>query len=75
MPTEKPNQYLDYLIDPFFQGVNRTFFLSFEDEAQRASYNRYYLLIYSQNKNKKSNKKLHSYDRYTNLFINQEEII
>ena len=38
---KKSNQYLDYLIDPSFQGVNRLFVLSFEDEAQRASYKRY----------------------------------
>ena len=33
--TERPNQYLDYLIDPSFQGVNRLFVLSFENEEQR----------------------------------------
>ena len=27
--TERQNQYLDYLIDPSFQEVNRLFFLSF----------------------------------------------
>ena len=32
--TGKPNQYLDNLIDPSFQVVNRLFVLSFEDEAQ-----------------------------------------
>ena len=31
--TERPNEYLDYLIDPNFQGVNRLFVLSFEDNA------------------------------------------
>ena len=31
--NERPNQYLDYLIDPSFQGVNRL--LSFKNEAQR----------------------------------------
>ena len=41
--TERPNQYLDYLIDPSFQEVNRPFNLSFENEAQRASYKQYYL--------------------------------
>ena len=41
--TEKQSQYLDYLIDPSFQGVNRLFVLSFEDESQRTSYKRYYL--------------------------------
>ena len=41
--TERPNQYLDFLIDPSFQGVNRLFVLSFENEAQRKSYKRYYL--------------------------------
>ena len=42
--TERPNQYLDYLIDSSFQEVNRPFNLSFENEAQRASYKQYYLL-------------------------------
>ena len=32
-----------YLIDSSFQGVNRLFVLSFENEAQRTSYKRYYL--------------------------------
>ena len=32
------NQYLDFLTDPRFQGVNRLFVLSFEKEAQRTSY-------------------------------------
>ena len=32
--TEGENQFLDFLIDPSFQGVNRLFVLSFEDEAQ-----------------------------------------
>ena len=42
---ERANQYLDFLIDTSFQGVNRLFVLSFEDEAQRTSYKRYYLPI------------------------------
>ena len=33
-----PNPYLDYLIDPSFQGVNRLFVLSFENEGQRKIY-------------------------------------
>ena len=40
--TERPNQYLDFLIDQSLQGVNRLFVLPFEDEAQRTSYKRYY---------------------------------
>ena len=35
--TERQNQYLDYLIEPSFQGVNRLYLLWFEDEGQRAS--------------------------------------
>ena len=31
------NQYLHYLIDPSFQGVNKLFVLSFEDNAKRIS--------------------------------------
>ena len=41
--TEKQNQYLDDLIDPSFQGVNRLFVLPFESKIQRISYKRYYL--------------------------------
>ena len=40
---ERPKQYLDYLIDPSFQRVNRISVSSFENEAQRTSYKRYYL--------------------------------
>ena len=40
---KKPNQYLDFLTDPSFQGLNRFFALSFQNEAQRKSYKRYYL--------------------------------
>ena len=32
------NQYLHYLIDPSFQGVNRLFILSFENNAHQTSY-------------------------------------
>ena len=35
---QRPNQCLDYLIDPSFQGINRLFVLSFEDDAHRTSY-------------------------------------
>ena len=30
---ERTNQYLDYLVDPSFQGENRLFVLSFENDA------------------------------------------
>ena len=35
--TEKPSQFLDFLIDQDFQGVNRLFVLLFEDEVERTS--------------------------------------
>ena len=41
--TERVNQYLDYLIDPSFQGVNRLFVLPFGNEAQKTSDKRYYI--------------------------------
>ena len=44
VPAKEPNQYLDFLIDPSFQRVNRLFVLSFEDEDQRTSYKQCYLL-------------------------------
>ena len=37
------NRYLNYLINPSFQGVNRLFVLSFENDAHRRSYKRYFL--------------------------------
>ena len=41
--TERVNRYLNFLIDPSFQGINILFVLPFENEAQRTSYKRYYL--------------------------------
>ena len=37
------NRYLNYLINPNFQGVNRLFLLSFENENDRTSHSTYYL--------------------------------
>ena len=37
------NRYLNYLINPSFQGVNRLFALSFENENDRISHSTYYL--------------------------------
>ena len=38
-----PNPYLDYLIDPSFQGVYRLFVLSFENSTDRTVQTGYYL--------------------------------
>ena len=46
--TERKHQYLDFLIHPSFQGINKLFALLFEDEEQRKSYKR--LSSYSKNK-------------------------
>ena len=40
---ERPNQYLDFLINLSFQGVNRIYVLSFVDEEKRTSNKRYYV--------------------------------
>ena len=40
---QERNRYLDYLIDPSFQGLNRHFVLSFENNTGRKSYEQYYL--------------------------------
>ena len=37
------NRYLDYLIDPRFQRVNRLFVLSFKDDDGWESYRQYYV--------------------------------
>ena len=41
--TFAQNRYLNYLINPTFQGVNRLFVLSFENESYRTSHSTYYL--------------------------------
>ena len=43
MTVEQQNRYLDFLINPSFQGVNRLFVLSFQNNGGRTSYTRYYL--------------------------------
>ena len=35
--------YINYLVEPSFQGVNRLFVLSFENDVQRTSNKGYYL--------------------------------
>ena len=40
---DRQNPYLDYLIDPSFQGVNRFFALSFEDNAVRKPHTKHFL--------------------------------
>ena len=37
------NRYLNHLIDPSFQRVNRLFVLFFENEDERISHSTYYL--------------------------------
>ena len=41
--TYAQNRYLNHLINPSFQGVNRLFVLSFENEDERTSHSTYYL--------------------------------
>ena len=41
--TERANQYLDFLIGPGFQGVNRLFVLSLENEGDRKVHTGHYL--------------------------------
>ena len=51
---EIPNEYLDYLIDPVFQGVNRTFVLRFDDNEHRTQNTGYF-------SSKSRNKRLQCY--------------
>ena len=41
--TYARNRYLNHLVNPSFQGVNRLFVLSFENENDRTSHSNYYL--------------------------------
>ena len=43
LSVQTPNPYLDFLINPSFQGVNRLFVLSFENEEDRTVHTKYYL--------------------------------
>ena len=43
MSTKRQNQYLNFLIDPSLQGVNRLFVLSFENEGNRIIHTGYYI--------------------------------
>lgn len=43
MSTQLQNQYLDFLIDPSFQGANMLFVLSFEDNIARSWHTRCFL--------------------------------
>ena len=43
MSTEKQNQYLDFLIDPSFQGVNTCSVVLFENKGNRKLHPGYYL--------------------------------
>ena len=61
LPMQTQNQYLDYLVDPVFQGVNRLFVLSFGDNAVRTGHKEYFTL-------KLEKKKLHCPDRQLQLF-------
>ena len=47
--TKEINQYLNFLIDPSFQGVNRLFVLSFENENDRITFK----LLSSESRNKR----------------------
>ena len=42
--TYAQNRYLNHLVNPSFQGVNRLFVLSFESEDDTTSHSNYYLL-------------------------------
>ena len=43
MSKERQNQYLDYLVDPRFQGVNLLFALLFENNDNRKARSGYFL--------------------------------
>ena len=43
LTIQAQNLYLDYIIDPSFQGVNRIFVLSFANNTRRTAHRKYYL--------------------------------
>ena len=59
LSIQAQNQYLDFLVDPSFQGVNRLFVLSFGNNAHWASYKQF---------SANCNKRLQCYDWWKKLF-------
>ena len=43
--VEAPNPYLDFLINSSFQGINRIFVLSFENNEDRTAHTKYQTII------------------------------
>ena len=62
MSIERKKQYLDLLIYPSFQGVNRLFVLSFENEDDREIQKVYFLP-------RVEIRRLKCYDWWTKLFL------
>ena len=58
------NKYLDYLIDPRFDGVNTLFVLSFEDNVHQTSY----FLLLSIFSSSCRYERLKCYDQWAKLF-------
>ena len=46
MTNQTKTNHLNYLIDPAFTKVNRLFVLLFEDEGDRTSFSKYYVIIF-----------------------------
>ena len=61
------NQYLDYLIDPSFRGVNRLFALLFGNNAHRTSCKQYFLpALEKKDRNVMTDRKSFSYQSMKN---------
>ena len=73
--TEGENQFLDFLIDPSFQGVNRLFVLSFQNEGSEKVHTGYYNVMIDGKKNFDQPVKndIRTYDNIRKISTGQED--
>ena len=69
--TYSQNRYLTHLVDPSFQGVNRLFVLSFENEDDGTSHSTYVMIDDKNVSNRVTNSDLKTYENIINITTGQ----
>ena len=69
--TYSQNRYLTHLVDPSFQGVNRLFVLSFENEDDGTSHSTYVMIDGKNVSNRVTNSDLKTYENIINITTGQ----
>ena len=69
--THSQNRHLTHLVDPSFQGVNRLFVLSFENEDDGTSHSTYVMIDGKNVSNRVTNSDLKTYENIINITTGQ----